>query len=107
MHAETVMVEAFIIAILGPVAMYFCLREKTAAAIRRSMLWPLAVLVYINICGFTVQAWFMIFEHYGIQLPPEEIGVPVFFGLMLLITGGLFYIKAYRPYRRMLKELKD
>ncbi len=68
------------------------------------MWWPVAAIVYINLCAFTVQAWFQVLELLGIELPPEEVGVPCLFGFMLLLIIVTGYFKIYRPLQQLKKD---
>lgn len=84
--------------------MWFILREKTSARIRTTMYWPLIVVVYLYIAGWTVTSWFALIDDVGIQLPDEEVGVPVLFGVMLFLIAFVFYFKVWRPHKRAMKE---
>lgn len=94
-------------ALIGTVAMYFMLREKTSSRIRKTMLWPLACVVYLYLAAYTVTSWFAVIEGLGIELPPEEVGIPILLCIMLAVIAIVSYFTIYRPYRKMVKENKE
>lgn len=90
-------------AFIGPVVMGFL--WKHADKIRESKFWPIGMLAWIYVSANTIGAWFALVNEAGVKLPPEEVMVPIFFGVMMLVLAVTWYFCIYRPMRKHKKAI--
>lgn len=88
-------------AFIGPVIMGFIWHY--ADKIRESKFWFIGALAWIYVSGNTIGAWFALIEGAGMELPPEEVGVPILFGVVMVVLVLSYYLNVYRPHRKSKK----
>lgn len=87
----------------GPILLWYMFTR--AEKIRNSKWWPLGCLLWIYACANTIGAWSVLMDQAGVELPPEEESVPIFFGIMMLMLLVVAYFNIYRPYRKHKKSI--